>query len=58
MSTLIICFCLMFLLLSNACMFIVMIKFTDKVKLHSKLISEILDNLCNVLGKDDDEEEE
>ena len=55
MDTLIISFCLVFLLLSNACMLVVMIKITDKVKLHGKLISEILNNLCDALGKEEED---
>ena len=58
MDILIISFCLVFLMLSNICMLVVMIKITDKVNLHRKLISEILENLCKALGKDDDDCEE
>lgn len=57
MDILIISFCLVFLMLSNICMLVVMIKITDKVNLHHKLISEILNNLCDALGKEDDSEE-
>lgn len=56
MEQMIISFCIVFLLLSNACMLVVMIKITDKVNLHSKLISEILRNLCDALGKEEDDE--
>lgn len=45
----------MFLLLSNIGLLVVMIKITDKINLHHKLISEILNNLCD---EEDDNEEE
>lgn len=55
MDILIISFCLVFLLLSNIGLLVVVIKITDKVNLHRKLISEILENLCNALGKEDED---
>ena len=58
MDMLIISFCLVFLMLSNIGLLVVVIKITDKVNLHRKLISEILDNLCKTLGKEDDDYEE
>lgn len=56
MEQMIISFCLVLLMLSNICMLVVMIKITDKVNLHRKLISEILNNLCDALGKEEDDE--
>ena len=55
MDILIISFCLVFLLLSNIGLLVVVIKITDKVNLHRKLISEILENLCSLLGKEDND---
>lgn len=57
MDILIISFCLVFLLLSNICMLVVVTRITDKVNLHHRLISEILDNLCDALSKEENEEE-
>mgnify|MGYP007092159116 CR=1 FL=1 len=56
MDTLIISFCLVFLLLSFIVLSAVVIKLIDKVNLHRKLISEILNNLCDALGKEDEED--
>ena len=56
MEQMIIRICIMLLGISNICLLVVMIKITDKVNLHHKLISEILDNLCNVLGKEEEDE--
>lgn len=56
MEQIIIRICIMFLMLSNIGLLVVMIKITDKVKLHHKLISAILDNLCDALGKEDEED--
>lgn len=55
MELLIIKICITCLSISNICMLYVVIKLTDKVNLHHKLISEILDNLCDVLGKEEEE---
>lgn len=57
MDILIIVFCLVFLLLSNICLLAVVVKITNRVNLHHKLISEILDSLCDVLGKEEDDDE-
>ena len=56
MEQMIIKICITFLSISNICMLYVMIKITDRVTLHSKLISEILNNLCDALGKEEEEE--
>ena len=58
MEQMIIRICIVLLGISNIALLYVMIKITDRVTLHSKLISEILDNLCKALGKDDDDCEE
>lgn len=55
MDILIISFCIVFLMLSNICMLAVVIKLTDKVNLHHKLISEILNNLCDTLSKEEED---
>lgn len=56
MEQMIIRICIMLLSISNIALLYVMIKITDKINLHHKLISEILNNLCDALGKDDSEE--
>lgn len=56
MDILIISFCIVLLGISNISLLVVMIKITDRVNLHSKLISEILRNLCDALGKEEDDE--
>ena len=58
MEQMIIRICIVLLGISDVAMLAVMIKLTDKINLHHKLISEILNILCDVLGKDDEEEEE
>ena len=56
MEQMIIRICIVLLGISDIAMLVVMIKITDKVNLHHKLISEILNNLCDALGKDEEEE--
>lgn len=47
MEQILIGICIVLLGISNTVLLVVMIKITDKVNLHHKLISEILDNLCD-----------
>lgn len=56
MEQMIIRICIVLLGISNIALLYVMIKITDRVTLHSKLISKILDNLCDALGKEEEEE--
>lgn len=56
MEQMIIRICIVLLGISNISLLVVMIKITDRVTLHSKLISEILNNLCDALGKEEDDE--
>ena len=58
MEQMIIRICIMLLSISNICLLVVVTRITDKVNLHHKLISEMLDNLCNVLSKEEEEEDE
>lgn len=55
MEQMIIRICIVLLGISNIGLLVVMIKITDKINLHHKLISEILNNLCD---EEDDNEEE
>lgn len=57
MEQMIIRICIMLLGISNIGLLVVMIRIADKVNLHHKLISEILDNLCDALGKEDEVDE-
>lgn len=55
MEQMIIRICVVLLGISNIALLYVMIKITDRVTLHSKLISEILNNLCDALGKEEED---
>ena len=57
MEQMIIRICIVLLGISNISLLVVMIRLTDKVKLHHKLISEILNILCDILGKEEEEED-
>ena len=54
MEQMIIRICIVLLGISNICLLVVMIKIIDRVNLHSKLISEILKDLCKILGNEED----
>ena len=58
MEQMLIRICIVLLGISNIVMLVVMTKITDKINLHHKLISEILNNLCDALGKEDNDNEE
>ena len=55
MEQMIIRICIVLLGISNISLLVVMIKLTDKVTLHHKLISEILNNLCDALSKEEED---
>ena len=55
MEQMIIRICIVLLGISDIVMLVVMIKLTDKINLHHKLISEILNNLCDALGKEEED---
>ena len=56
MEQMIIRICIVLLGISNIGLLVVMIKITDRVSLHSKLISEILNSLCDALSREDEED--
>ena len=55
MEQMIIRICIVLLGISNIGLLVVMIKITDKVNLHRKLISEILNNLCDALSREEED---
>lgn len=57
MEQILIRICIVFLMLSNIVLLVVITKVIDKVTLHHKLISAILNNLCSTLKEEDSEEE-